>query len=45
MPPAAAYAIFQGLPIDGEGVEIEVAGKVCYKVIPPNQLSEAEKKS
>ena len=35
---------FHGLPVDSEGVEIEVGGEVRYKVIPPNQLSEAEKK-
>ena len=34
---------FDNLPVDFDGVEIEVAGKVLCKVIPPNQLNETEK--
>jgi hypothetical protein len=36
---------FHKLPIDREGIEIEIDGKVRFKVIPPEQLSEEEKKS
>jgi hypothetical protein len=31
------------LPIDGEGVELELDGRVLCKVIPPLQFSDAEK--
>jgi hypothetical protein len=36
---------FHKLPVDRDGVEIEVDGEVRFKVIPPDQLSETEKKA
>jgi len=43
---AAAPAVkrfLRALSIDANGLEVELAGQVVCKIIPPQQLSEAEK--
>jgi hypothetical protein len=39
----AVKEFFKSLSIDGNGVGIELGGDLVCKIIPPSQLSEAEK--
>ncbi len=39
----AVKKFLRSLSIDANGVEIELGGKLVCKIVPPGQLSEAEK--
>jgi hypothetical protein len=39
----AVRKFFQALSIDGNGVGIELGGNLVCKIVPPSQLSDAEK--
>jgi|GEM_PF-1506757 len=40
---AAVKEFIRDLPIDGDGVEIELDGKVVCEILPPHSLSAAER--
>lgn len=41
----AVKEFVRGLRVGVDGVELELDGQVLYKLIPPSQLSEAEKEA
>jgi hypothetical protein len=43
--PPAVKQFVSTLPLESEGVELELNGRALCRVLPPGQLSEAEKKA
>lgn len=41
----AVKEFVRGLPVDANGVELELEGHVLCKIIPPSQLSEAQREA